>query len=78
MSKSDFLSKKEVARKLKISSSTVTRWAKENELPLPFRLGPNKIVWDEKEIDEYILNKKKIRGFLGHKPERVLNVIKTQ
>ena len=78
MENSQYISKKQVARKLGISSSTVSRWAKTNEIPMPFRMGPNKIVWDEKEIDEFILNKKKLRGFLGAKPSRVINVKKTQ
>ena len=68
--KSIYLSKKEVARKLNISSSTVVRWAKSNIIPQPFRLGPNKIIWDENEINRAIEEKKKQRGFLGHKPEK--------
>ena len=68
--KSIYLSKKDVARKLNISPSTVIRWAKEDIIPKPFRLGPNKITWDENEINKAIEEKKKTRGFLGHKPER--------
>ena len=68
--KSIYLSKKEVARKLNISPSTVVRWAKNNVIPKPFLLGPNKIIWDENEINKAIEEKKKQRGFLGHKPER--------
>ena len=68
--KSIYLSKKEVARKLNISSSTVVRWAKNNIIPKPFRLGPNKIIWDENEINKAIEEKKTQRGFLGHKPEK--------
>ena len=34
--KSIYLSKKEVARKLNISSSTVVRWSKNNIIPKPF------------------------------------------
>ena len=68
--KSIYLSKKEVARKLNISSSTVVRWSKNNIIPKPFRLGPNKIIWDENEINKAIEEKKKQRGFLGHKPEK--------
>ena len=68
--RSIYLSKKEVARKLNISSSTVVRWSKSNIIPKPFRLGPNKIIWDENEINKSIEEKKKQRGFLGHKPEK--------
>lgn len=77
--KSIFISKKEVARILNISSSSVTRWTNENpEFPKPFLLGPNKVVWDLREIEHYVEEQKKIRGFLGHKPQKGLNVNKTQ
>ena len=68
--KSIYLSKKDVARKLDISPSTVVRWAKINIIPKPFPLGPNKIVWDEIELNNAIEERKKHRGFLGHKPEK--------
>ena len=33
-------------------------------------IRPNKVTWDEHEIDEVInLRKKENRGFLGHKPK---------
>ena len=77
--KSIFISKKEVARILNISPSSVTRWTNENpEFPKPFLLGPNKVVWDLREIEHYVEEQKKIRGFLGHKPQKGLNVNKTQ
>ena len=41
-----------------------------NIIPKPFRLGPNKIIWDENEINKAIEEKKTQRGFLGHKPEK--------
>ena len=57
--KSNFISKKEVARMLNISPSTVTRWSKPNSnFPEPFPLGPNKVVWDVREIENYINSKK--------------------
>ena len=78
--KSNFISKKEVARMLNISPSTVTRWSKtHSHFPEPFPLGPNKVVWDVREIENYINEQKKQRGFLGHKPVRqVQDVNKTQ
>ena len=77
--KSIYLSKKDVARKLNISPSTVVRWSKSNIIPMPFPLGDNKIVWDEIELNKAIDERKKNRGFLGHKPKRVdKNVNKTQ
>ena len=67
--KSIYLSKKEVARRLYINPSTVVRWSKKI-IPLPFLLGSNKVVWDENEINKAIEEKKKQRGFLGHKPKK--------
>ena len=75
--KSIYLSKKEVSRKLNISPSTVVRWSKEQIIPLPFMLG-NKVVWDENELNLAIEEMKKQRGFLGHKPEKIDYVKKTQ
>ncbi len=68
--KSIYISKKEVARKLNISPSTVFRWANDGVIPLPIRLGPNKISWDENELNEALEEKKKDRGFLGNKPKK--------
>ena len=77
--KSIYLSKKEVARKLNISPSTVARWSKAEIIPLPIRLGPNKIVWIEHELEKALDEKKKERGFLGHKPIKLIqNVNPTQ
>ena len=71
MYKQRFIQKKEVSRILNISSSTVSRWSKTiDNFPKPFLLGPNKVVWDLVEIENYINERKQIRGFLGHKPER--------
>ena len=71
MYKQRFIQKKEVSRILNISSSTVSRWLKTiDNFPKPFLLGPNKVVWDLVEIENYINERKRIRGFLGHKPER--------
>ena len=79
MMKSIYISKKEVARIFNKSPSTITRWSKEiPEFPKPFPLGPNKVMWDRIEIDDYINERKKIRGFYGHKPLRDNNVNKTQ
>ncbi len=72
--RSIYISKKEVARILNISPSSVTRWSKENpDFPKPFLLGPNKVVWDLREIEHYINEQKKIRGFLGHRPIKLVH-----
>ena len=71
MYKQRFIPKKEVSRILNISSSTVSRWSKTiDNFPKPFLLGPNKVVWDLVEIENYINERKQIRGFNGHKPEK--------
>ena len=43
---------------------------KDGIIPPPIRLGPNTISWDENELNEAIEEKKKDRGFLGHKPKK--------
>ena len=69
--KSFYIGKKELARKLNSSPSSVTRWSKDiPEFPKPFLIGPHKVVWDLSEVLRYINNKKKLRGFLGHKPKK--------
>ena len=69
--KSIYISKKEVARIFNRSTSTNTRWPKEiPDFPKPFLLGPNTVMWDRIEIENYINERKKIRGFLGHKPKK--------
>lgn len=78
MTRPKCISKKEVARILNISESSVSRWAKSGYIPNPFQLGPNKTNWDIDEIYEWIEQKKKLRGFLGSKPSRGTDVKKTQ
>ena len=68
--RSIYISKKDVARKLNISPTTVSRWAKKGIIPMPFKLGPNKTVWVEHEVDKVLEEKKNNRGFLGHNPKK--------
>ena len=64
MMKSNFISKKEVARMLNISPSTVTRWSKtHSNFPEPFPLGPNKVVWMSEKLKNISTSKKNIEGF---------------
>jgi predicted DNA-binding transcriptional regulator AlpA len=70
MTKSKYISKKEVANLLGSSETTISRWAKLGVIPMPFALGPNKIVWDIDEINLSTELKKQKRGFLGHKPDK--------
>ena len=65
MTISRFIPKKEVARILGVSVSTVIRWSKEGLLPQPFELGPNKTMYVRDEIEAYIEKVKETRGFHG-------------
>ena len=68
MIRSKNISKKEVANLVGVSASSIARWSKQCDFPKPFLLGQNKIFWDKDEVQEWINNKKKVRGFLGYKP----------
>ena len=59
-----FITKKAVARKLNISPSTVYRWSRNGVLPKPISIGPNKTLWIEEEIMNWINDlKNHSRGF---------------
>ena len=69
--KSFYVGKKELARKLNSSPSSVSRWSKDvPDFPKPFLISPNKVVWDLREILRYINKRKEVRGFFGHKPKK--------
>ena len=55
--------KKDVARLLGISESTITRWCDEGQMPLPFALGSNRTVWLYSEILEHVQKLATRRGF---------------
>ena len=55
--------KKDVARLLSISESTVTRWCDDAQMPLPFVLGSNRTVWLYSEILEHVQKLSTRRGF---------------
>jgi predicted DNA-binding transcriptional regulator AlpA len=65
MTISEFIPKKEVARILGISVSTVFRWSNDGDLPQPVRLGPNKTMYVRSEIDAFKEKVKEARGFHG-------------
>ncbi len=50
----ELITRKEVARILNVSESTVYRWVCSGHLISPFELGPNRIVWTRSEIMEWI------------------------
>ena len=60
------ITKKAVARKLNISPSTVYRWSKDGRMPEPISIGPNKTLWIEEEVTNWINDlKNHSRGFGG-------------
>ena len=56
-----YLLKKELATRYRVSTSTIERWVSSNILPLPIRLGPNRILWDIDEIIEWEKSRKEER-----------------
>ena len=56
-----YLLKKELATRYRVSTSTIERWVSSNILPLPMRVGPNRILWDIEEITEWEKCKKEER-----------------
>ena len=60
----EFYRKCEVAKVFGVSESTVERWVKQEKLPQPIQLGPNRVAWDKQEIQQAIERmKKQSRGF---------------
>ena len=53
--------KKELASRYRVSTSTIERWVNSNILPLPIRVGPNRILWDMDEIIEWEKSRKEER-----------------
>ena len=54
----EIITRKEVARILNVSESTVYRWVCSGHLTPPFELGPNRIVWTRSEILEWVEKQK--------------------
>ena len=48
----NLMTKKQVARFLNMSESTVYRLAKSKVIPQPFALSANRTVWDRVEIED--------------------------
>ena len=78
MINSNLLCKKEVARILKVSVSTVYRWTVMGHLIPPFRLGENRVMWNEVDLNEWIEKQKSNKGFLERKPTQKSDVNKAQ
>ena len=56
-----YLLKKELATRYRVSTSTIERWVSSNILPLPMRVGPNRILWDIEEILDWEESRKEDR-----------------
>lgn len=48
-----YLSADELAYRYSVSRNTIWRWARENNLPQPLKLGGKCIRWKEEDIDLY-------------------------
>ena len=77
MSYSKYISKKQVARILGVSLSSVPRWVKTNKLPEPIPFGPNIIKWDVNEIEKWI-EERITEVFLVINQKKINDVNKTQ
>ena len=53
--------KNELASRYRVSTSTIERWVNNKVIPLPIRLGPNRILWDIDEIIEWEKSRKEER-----------------
>ena len=60
----NLMTKKQVARFLNMSESTVYRLAKSKIIPQPFALSANRTVWDTVELEAWLEKKKENRGFI--------------
>ena len=62
MTCSDNISKKEVARILNVSESTIVRWVHAGKFPKPYQIG-GRTFFSKKEVLEFNEEEKKQRGF---------------
>ena len=76
MTCSDNISKKEAARIVNVSESTIVRWVHAGKFPPPYKLVEHTF-FSRKEVLAFIEEKKKQRGFGNPKIKRK-NVNKTQ
>ena len=76
MTYSDNISKKEVARIINLSESTIVRMVNAGKFPLPYKIG-GKTFFSKKEILAFNEDQKKQRGF-GHPTIKIRNVNKAQ
>lgn len=48
----------DVSAKTGLAEQTIRNWVSMGRFPKPFKLSPNIAVWDEADIDTYLLTKK--------------------
>ena len=76
MTYSDNIPKKEVARILNVSESTIVRWVNADKFPPPYKIVGHTF-FSREEVLAFIEEKKKQRGF-GNPTIQSKNVNKTQ
>ena len=59
---SNFIRVKQVAKMLDMGESTVWLWVKEEKFPKPIKLSERVTVWDVKIIEEWVLNKSRVKA----------------
>lgn len=59
---SENISKKEVARIVGVSESTIVRWVKAGKFPQPYAIEGRTFFY-KPEVDEWLLEKREQRGF---------------
>ena len=69
MTYSDNIPKKEVARILNVSESTIVRWVNADKFPQPYQIG-GRTFFSKKEVLEFNEEEKKQRGFGDPKIKR--------
>ena len=61
----NLMTKKQVARFLNMSESSVYRLAKSKIIPQPFSLSANRTVWDRVKLEAWLEKKRKIEDLLN-------------
>ena len=62
MTYSDNISKKQVARMVGVSESTIVRWVKAKKFPLPYTIG-GRTFYYKPEVETWLEKKREERGF---------------
>jgi len=49
----------DVAKKTSLAKSTIWLWVKQKKFPKPYKISERVTVWDEAEVDQWIIERKK-------------------